>query len=312
MSRFISAPWCLNGHLHTILCSLLFESPALQSKRETIPTPDDDFLDLDILESEHASKTLVLFHGLEGSSKRYYITRMAESAHNRGWNVVAPNWRGCSGRLNRQKRFYHSGEIKDPETILQWVQDRFPDTVISGAGFSLGASALLNYLAEKRTNTPLRAFTAISTPFDLKSGSLLLGNGFNKIYTHYFLTSLKEKLIAKSKSTKGLPEFSGSSLYDFDDMVTAPVHGFDDAEHYYSACSSGRKLNQIKIPVLIIHSKEDPICPFTDIPKNVMVDNPNIELILTNKGGHVGFWSLPPGWIETTTCNYLERVIIEI
>ena len=308
MSRFNSAPWCLNGHLHTILCSLLFESPALQSKRETIITPDDDFLDLDILETENASKTLVLFHGLEGSSKRYYITRMAESAYSRGWNVVAVNWRGCSGRLNKQKRFYHSGETKDPDTILSWVQNRFPNTVITGAGFSLGASALLNYLAEKGTNTPLSSFTAISTPFDLKSGSLLLEKGFNKIYTHYFLSSLKEKLKEKSTSTNGLPGFSGSTLYDFDDQVTAPLHGFDNADHYYSSCSSGNKLEHIKIPVLLIHSKEDPICPYTDIPMNVVAENPNIELILTESGGHVGFWSLPPGWIETTTCNYIEKI----
>jgi predicted alpha/beta-fold hydrolase len=290
----------------------LFESPALQSRRETISTPDDDFLDLDILESEQAPITLVLFHGLEGSSKRYYITRMAQSAHNRGWNVVAANWRGCSGRLNSQKRFYHSGEIKDPETILNWVQNRFPNTDISGAGFSLGASALLNYLAEKGTNTPLSSFTAISTPFDLKSGSLLLEKGFNRIYNHYFLTSLKEKLKVKSTLTSDMPAFSGKTLYEFDDKVTAPLHGFENAEHYYRACSSGKKLEHIKIPVLLIHSKEDPICPYTDIPINVVADNPNLNLIATEKGGHVGFWSLPPGWIETTTCDYIEKITDQV
>lgn len=280
----------------------------MQSKRESIPTPDDDFLDLDVMESENAPKTLVLFHGLEGSSKRYYITRLAESAHTRGWNVVAVNWRGCSGRLNRQKRFYHSGETKDPETILNWVKYRFPGTVISGAGFSLGASALLNYLAEKGTDTPLSSFTAISTPFDLKSGSMLLEKGFNKIYTQYFLSSLKRKLKEKTILIDDMPDFSGKTLYDFDDKVTAPLHGFDDAEHYYSLCSSGKKLDRINIPVLLIHSKEDPICPFIDIPLEVIADNPKVDIIATDRGGHVGYWSLPPGWIETTTCDYIETI----
>ena len=167
-NSYRSAPWCFNGHAHTILCSLLFDSPRLPAERVNIKTPDDDFLETDIIQLGEKYPIAVLFHGLEGNSKRFYITRLAEHLMVRGFNVVAVNFRSCGARLNNQRRFYHSGETEDLDTVFNYVRDHFPDSRIFSAGFSLGASALLNYLNKYGTEHPLESVAVISTPFDLK------------------------------------------------------------------------------------------------------------------------------------------------
>jgi predicted alpha/beta-fold hydrolase len=305
---FSSAPWCFNGHAHTVLCSLLFDSPKLNSKRISIDTPDDDFLELDINEGKENSPIVLLFHGLEGNSRRYYITRLAKSFLNEGYSTIAVNFRSCSGNINRKRRFYHSGETRDIDTVIRWAADTFPQRPIYAVGFSLGASALLNYLRENGTHHPVCAIAAVSTPFDLKKGSLNLNKGFNKIYTRYFLDSLVQKLDQKRKVYPDLPNFTGSTLYEFDDQVTGPVHGFTGADHYYESCSSAFFMNQIKTRTLVVHSMQDPLCPFQWTPVNEIKGNPAIKTAFTKRGGHVGFWSLPPGWINHTITSYFKTI----
>lgn len=302
---FFSAPWCFNGHAHTILCSLLFESPALHSRRISIPTPDDDFLDIDYLESIKTRGLVILFHGLEGNSRRYYITQLAQHLHRSGYHVIAFNFRGCSGRINHQMKFYHSGETDDLETLFEWISKEFPGLPLFAVGFSLGASALLNYLKKNGPHHPVRSAVAISTPFNLKKGSLNLNCGFNKIYTRSFLQSLIEKLDRKRIRYPDLPKFNGSTLYEFDDAVTAPLHGFSGADDYYSSCSSAFFIDQIKTPTLVIHSKEDPLCPFRWTPVDEIRANTTMDACYPERGGHVGFWSLPPGWLNRVVYNYI-------
>lgn len=305
---FTSAPWCFNGHAHTVLCSLLFDAPQLNSRRITIDTPDGDFLELDINERKENSPVVVLLHGLEGNSQRYYITRLAEVLLTEGYSTVAVNFRSCGDQINHKRRFYHSGETKDIQTVLQWISKSFPYRPVFAAGFSLGASALLNYLKENGNHHPIRGIAVVSTPFDLKKGSLNLNNGFNKIYTRYFLNSLVAKLNQKRKIYPDLPEFTGSTLYDFDDQVTGPVHGFTGADHYYESCSSSFFMNEIKTDTLVIHSKQDPLCPFRWTPIKDIAANRAIETAFTERGGHVGFWSLPPGWINQTIVRYFNTL----
>jgi uncharacterized protein len=304
---FTSAPWCTNGHVHTVLCSLLFQSPPLHYKRVRIDTPDDDFLDLDYLEGRSGMPVAVIFHGLEGHSRRYYVTQLAYALNQRGCTVFAPNFRSCGGIMNRAKKFYHSGETDDLETIFKWIREQYPQSEIFAAGFSLGSSALLNYLHLHGTNHPLKSVAAISTPFDLKQGSLNLERGFNKVYSIRFLRTLVQKLRDKKELHPDLPEFSGSTIYEFDDRVTAGIHGFEDAEDYYYRCSSGRFMDKIKTPALVVHSEEDPMCPFKWAPYDDILKNPLLTPCFTRKGGHVGFWSLPPGWLNNTVCSYFSE-----
>jgi len=306
---FTSAPWCFNGHAHTVLCSLLFDAPRLNSRRITIGTPDDDFLELDINERNESSPVVILLHGLEGNSRRYYITRLAEVLLAEGYSTVAVNFRSCGDRINQKRRFYHSGETRDIQTVLHWISKRFPNRPVFAAGFSLGASALLNYLKENGSHHPILGIAVVSTPFDLKKGSLNLNNGFNKIYTRYFLDSLVMKLNQKRKTFSDLPEFTGSTLYDFDNQITGPIHGFTGADHYYESCSSAFFMNKIKTNTLVIHSKQDPLCPFRWTPVKDIEANRAIETAFTERGGHVGFWSLPPGWINKTIVRYFKTLL---
>lgn len=309
---FKPAPWCVNGHGHTILCSLLFTSPSVHYEREIINTPDDDFLEIDIIEKDKNSPIAVLFHGLEGHSKRYYITRMAQNLSERGFSVVAVNFRSCGSKINLNKRFYHSGETEDLQLVFEWTTSYFPNSPLFTAGFSLGASAILNYLNKHKTNHPVDAAAVISTPFELRKGSLNLEKGINRIYSIQFLKTLVDKLNQKRKIFPDLPEFSGSTLYEFDDQITAPIHGFKDADDYYRSCSSSFFMDRINTNSLIIHSKQDPMCPFKWTPVGSITKNPSLTSCFTDQGGHVGFWSLPPGWLNNTVARYFEEQLFRL
>ena len=301
---FRSAPWCINGHTHTVLSSLIFSSPSLNTVREKVTTPDDDFLYVDMLENRPDSAVAVLFHGLEGHSRRYYITQLADHLYNRGFTVAAVNFRSCAGEMNRNKKFYHSGETDDLQTVFEWIQKMYPANKMVAAGFSLGGSALLNYLKKHKTNHPLFRVAVVSTPFDLKKGSLNLEKGVNRLYSLRFLKTLKKKVIQKRVDHPDLPIFNGNTLYDFDDVITGPIHGFEGADHYYSECSSRFFMDQISTPTLVVHSKEDPMCPYKWTPLNEIRKNSALTACFTDRGGHVGFWGLPPGWLNRVIGDY--------
>ncbi len=301
---FSSAPWCFNGHAHTVLCSLIFQSAPVHYKSLRIDTPEGDFLEIDYVEGSKEDAVAVLFHGLEGHTRRYYITQLAEKLLKHGFTVIAVNFRGCGSTMNQTKKFYHSGETEDLQTVFAWAEQQFPGRELHAAGFSLGASALLNYLKEHGTHHPLKSTAVISTPFELKKGLLNLEKGFNRIYSIRFLRTLVQKLEEKRKVIPDLPIFKGSTLYEFDDQVTAKIHGFESADDYYHRCSSSLFMDQIKTPVLVVHSEEDPMCPFEWTPLSAIRENPVLTECFTRRGGHVGFWSLPPGWLNNTVVKY--------
>jgi len=306
--QFKTVPWCLNGHLHTIGASLLFKPAGVNYKRKKIETPDGDILELDLLENSASSSVVILLHGLEGSSQRYYIQNLANHLYVDGHTVAALNFRSCGGTLNLKRRFYHSGETEDLTTVCEWLSDIYPDQIQFAAGFSLGGSVLLNYLNRYKEKSRIKGFTSISVPYDLHRGAINLQKGFNKIYDYYFLRTLKSKLDQKRHQYTDLPHFTGSTLFDFDDQVTAPIHGFKDAVDYYAQCSSAFFIDQIVTPGLLIHSKEDPLCPFEYTPNQAIDNNPNLTTVFTDQGGHVGFWSRPSGWIELIISQYLKQL----
>ncbi|HKL14224.1 MAG TPA: alpha/beta fold hydrolase [Balneolaceae bacterium] len=306
---FKPAPWCVNGHVHTICASLFFKPAEVDFERKKIDTPDGDFLNIDCIHTQRDNPVLILLHGLEGSSGRYYIQNLAHQMSYMGFNVVALNFRSCGGEMNKTRRFYHSGEFKDLKTVCRWIQQHYPDSLQIAAGFSLGGSVLLNYLNEFGDASLISAFAAVSVPYDLYRGSINLQKGFNRLYDYQFLVTLREKLQRKKELYDDLPDFHGSTLFDFDDQVTAPVHGFKDAEDYYTQCSSAFFLDSISKPGLLIHSMEDPLCPFDYIPMASIDQNPNLTACFTRRGGHVGYWSMPPGWIERTISQYFNHIL---
>lgn len=307
ISSFNPAPWCPNGHFHTIGRSLLSRSSKPPHQRVEIPTPDDDFLELDVSVSsrDRDRPVVALFHGLEGSTDRFYITELMNLFYELDWAIVAVNFRGCGSRMNRKRRFYHSGETEDYETVFEWIERQFTGRPLGAIGFSLGGNALLKSLGEHGEEHPVDAAVAVSVPYDLALGSRVISEGFNRIYEYRFLRTLRKKLEEKRGRYPDLPTFSGNTLYEFDDQVTSRIHGFRDAEDYYESCSSTRFVPRIRKPALLIHSRMDPICPADAMPLAAIRDNPSLHYILTREGGHVGFWSRPGGWINETVGSWL-------
>jgi len=307
--RPFSAPfWCINGHIHTIGSSLFRRPSYVACKRVTYSTPDDDFLDADWLKTKRPEAVILLLHGLEGSSERYYIRELMYGLNRENFAVLALNFRGCSGRLNKKPRFYHSGETSDLDFILKLLQKEYPGLAVGVVGFSLGGNVLLKYLGEQGGRALADAAVAISVPYDLKNGALAIGRGVNKIYEYYFLQSLTKKLAGKREIYPDIPEFTGRTLYDFDDQVTSTLHGFNGAEDYYHQCSSWRFLTGIKKETLLIHAKDDPLCNFDTFPIKSINKNSYIWPLLTEEGGHVGFWSQPAGWLKNTIADYFNQI----
>lgn len=304
---FHSPWWCLNDHIHTITRSLFGDREPPSCEQIEIATPDRDFLELDCIFQEDSEAVVALFHGLEGSTRRYYIIETMKALRNAGFSVVAVNFRGCGSRLNSTRRFYHSGETEDYFTIFRWITKNMPGRKIGAVGFSLGANALLKSLGEKEEEHPVDAAVAISAPYDLKMGADSLSRGFNRVYEYLFLRTLREKVYRKRVDFPDLPEAEGTTLYEFDNKVTAPVHGFKDADDYYESCSSKNFMADIRKPVLLIHSKSDPLCPIEAMPRQKISENPSLDYIITGEGGHVGFWSKPSGWLSRVVCGYLTK-----
>jgi predicted alpha/beta-fold hydrolase len=296
--------WFLNGHGHTIIRNFTGSTRWPDYTRVELSTPDGDFLDLDLTEPEpsngkpEARGTVLLLHGLEGDSQRYYIAELAWQLRSAGFRVVAMNFRGCSGRVNKNRRLYHSGETSDPHFVLRWMKDQWPEQALFGVGFSLGGNVLAKLLGELGENQLLSAAVPVSAPFNLSLGADVINQGFNRVYQQRFMVSLKQKLKQKQRQFSDLPDFSGSTFWEFDDQVTAPLHGFSGAEDYYRKSSAAQFVSDIRTPTLVIHSKQDPICPFEGVPTDAIDNNPWISALYTEEGGHVAFGSSPNGWIN--------------
>lgn len=308
IENFTAPAWCRTGHIQTIARTLFSSEADPYHQRIEIPTPDDDFLDLDIYKAQSSRPVIVLFHGLEGSSKRFYMAELVKAFAGNNYSVVGVNFRSCSGRLNQQRRFYHCGETGDLDIIFRWVQERFPRAPIGAVGFSLGGNALLKSLGEKQEEHPLTAAAAVSVPYDLAMGARHISSGFNRVYEYRFIRTMKEKLEQKREIYPDMPEFDGSTLYGYDDAVTAPLHGFEDADDYYHKSSAKRFITDIRRPTLLIHSMQDPICPPEMIPFDDITSNSSLHRVFVDQGGHVGFWSKPRGWLNETIVNYFDQI----
>ena len=271
---------------------------------ERIETPDGDFLDLDWMpETDPTAPLVLVLHGLEGHTERGYMVQTFLALAERGLRSVGLNFRGCSGEVNRLPRFYHSGETEDVGFIVTLLRERFPSRQLMAIGFSLGGNILLKYLGEQESNNaaPLSAAVVISVPYDLSAAAdVLEGRGMARIYAHYFLRSLlakvreKETILAHFLDLDAV--WASKTLRDFDAAATSKLHGFAGAEDYYRKSSSNRFVPTVRVPTLIIHSRDDPFLPLAAVPLVAIEANPLLTLVLTDAGGHVGFFEGGPPW----------------
>ena len=308
MQQYRAPRWLVGGNAQTIwpaLFSKRFSGEAPVYRRERWVTPDADFIDVDWQGEDHNAPLLVLFHGLEGSSGSHYAQAFAHWARHNGWRFVVPHFRGCSGELNLAPRAYHSGDFEEIGWVLQRLRSMHAGT-IAAVGVSLGGNALLRW-AEEAGDTAAQTASvvcAVSSPIDLAAGGRAIGEGFNRqVYTRMFLRSMKPKALRKLAQHPGLFSreklLAARDLYAFDDVFTAPLHGFTGTDDYWSRGSAKPHLHAIRIPALVLNARNDPFVPGSSLPSVHEVGR-HVTLWQPPHGGHVGFpggrW---PGHVHT-------------
>jgi predicted alpha/beta-fold hydrolase len=300
-----------NRHLETIYPSLLRKVRLHPPEKERIVTPDDDFLDIDWYKhSPPAARCVIISHGLEGSSDRAYIKGMARAFFDQGFDVAAWNFRGCSGEVNRQLRFYHSGATEDLRTVIEHVAMSYRD--ISLVGFSLGGNLTLKYLGESPAHQNIKKAVAFSVPIDLHTSCLEIGRPGNWIYSRRFLRALKKKVKAKASIRKDLDAralHSVKTLMQFDDAFTGPLHGYKDAIDYYTQCSSIHFIDKIAVPTLVVNALNDPFLGKNCFPAEEFKGHPYVKFEFPENGGHVGFASFGRKrlyWSEMRALSFIQ------
>jgi len=293
--------WLPGGHVQTIYPLLIKPAP-LPYRRERWETPDNDFIDLDWSEAASSERVnnrtplVVLFHGLEGSSRSHYALALMHALSAIGWCGVVVHFRGCSGEPNRLPRAYHSGDSDEIDWILHRLKEKHPERPLYAAGVSLGGNALLKWLGERESSAAslVCAATAISAPIDLAACGHNLGRGFNRLYTRHFLRTLKPHAVARLKRFPGLFDENrlneASTVYEFDNVVTGPLHGFANADDYWRRASCKPWLTGIRLPTLVLNAQNDPFLPSHALPRPDQVST-RVTLDFPREGGHVGFVS---------------------
>lgn len=304
MKSYRSPWWLPGGHLQTIWPALYakrFSNAPVEWRRERWTTPDQDFVDVDFCEaaaSDSAKPLLVLFHGLEGSSSSHYAEAFADWAVQNKCDLAIPHFRGCSGTLNIAPRAYHSGDHAEIDFFLRKFKQQADAAQRPGlvaAGVSLGGNALMRWVGEQGQEAQklVKAVASICSPLDLAASGKAIGEGFNRqVYTRMFLRSMKPKALAKLKQHPGLFDaqrmLDSKDLYEFDNVFTAPLHGFQNTDDYWRRASALPLMANIQIPALALNALNDPFIPADSLPSTHTV-SPCVELWQPPHGGHVGF-----------------------
>lgn len=316
MQSYRSPRWLPGGNLQTIWAATRSArwapgDSAPRWSRERWATPDGDFIDVDHLQSAEPSaatsegtpsltptptpqRHLVLFHGLEGTSSSQYAQAFADVARQRGWAFSVPHFRGCSGQLNLGPRAYHSGDFEEIGWILQRLRAR-TSTPLLVVGISLGGNALLRWAQEagEQAAATAASVAAVCSPIDLAASGQAIDRGFNwLVYSRMFLATMKPKALAKLQQHPGLFNrerlIAARNLFEFDNVFTAPLHGFRDTPDYWARASAKPHLARIRIPALVLNARNDPFVPAASLPQPSEVGS-FVQLWQPAEGGHVGF-----------------------
>ncbi|MDP2241182.1 MAG: alpha/beta fold hydrolase [Burkholderiales bacterium] len=345
--NYIAPIWLPGGHAQTLYAALGAPRPRVTYRRERWDTPDGDFIDLDwavkpappSLRSDltdwgegiqHTPRNespipgirepataplVVLFHGLEGSSRSHYALALMHAVRARGWRGVVVHFRGCSGEMNRLPRAYHSGDSTEIDWILRRLKRLCPHAPLHAVGVSLGGNALLKWLGE--TGASARELvdraTAVSAPVNLMAAGNALDHGLNLVYARHFLVTMKKKALAKLSHHPGLYNAArlraACTLREFDNVVTAPLHGYLDTDDYWTRASSKPLLRDITVPTLLVNACNDPFLPCGALPAPHEV-SPQVLLEQPENGGHVGFMSGPfpgnLGWLPQRILEFFD------
>jgi hypothetical protein len=304
-----------NGHVQTILPALFRVTKGVQYRRERIATPDDDFIDLDWSTKNADTKQLVILtHGLEGNSSSKYLLGMVKALNKAGYNTLSWNMRSCSGEINKQLRFYHSGAIEDLDFVINYASKQYEEIFLMG--FSLGGNITLNYLGKSGIvvqNAKVKKAVTFSVPCHLASCAIKMEKPQNKVYLRRFLKSLKAKIIHKSQVIPGSLNIEKieqiNTFVAFDNRYTGPIHGFKDAKEYYAKCSSLYVVQNINIPTLLVNAQNDPFLSNECFPYKEAISSSNFHFEAPLSGGHCGFITLgkTTNWAEQRAIAFLNQ-----
>jgi predicted alpha/beta-fold hydrolase len=303
------APWWLpGGHAQTIWSAKVAHSHWPQAaplwQRERWDTPDGDFIDID--HSPHAvdsqAPLVVMFHGLEGNTDSHYVKAMATVAQQRGWAFSLVHFRGCSGEINRAPRAYHSGDHEEIDGVLKRFAQQYPQRSRRAVGISLGGNALMRWAGEHGAAAAavVDSVVSVCSPLDLTASGHAIGRGFNRwVYTPRFLKTMKPKAVQKWQQYPGLFDLEAAlranDLFEFDNVFTAPLHGFKDTDDYWTRAAAKPVMRHIAVPALAINALNDPFVPASSLPQARDV-SPDVTLWQPPQGGHVGFARDSRGW----------------
>ena len=317
---YVAPAWLPGGNVQTIYPFLLHSISIPAYRRERLELEDGDFIDIDWIDNSIDKPLVVLFHGLEGGSSSHYAQSIMGLIHELGWRGAVVHFRGCSGFPNRLPRAYHAGDSEEIDRILYKVRERGnsfdSNAQLFVVGISLGGNALLKWLGEqgKRACHMIDGAVTVSVPLDLVAAGKALDSGFNRFYTQHFLRTLKRKALEKLIRFPGLFDADAvakcTTLYQFDNLVTAPLHGFSNTDEYWTLSSSKPWLRHIQVPTLVINARNDPFMPSSVLPISANVSC-SVVLEFPAQGGHVGFLSSPfPGkltWLPERIIKFFDK-----
>ncbi len=318
-SSFVAMKGFSNPHFQTILPSLLNRRKKAHFIHQRLELDDGDFLDLawTQLPSVDSRPVIIIFHGLEGSVYSSYAFRMMEALDKKGFNSVVMHFRGCFSEQNRLARAYHSGETGDADFFLKHLVSHYPNRPIGAIGYSLGGNMLMKLQGELGEVSPLFAAVSVSAPLRLEKTADHINSGASRFYQKVLMDSLKESLLEKFEQhdyekiiglkKEDVPTLK--SFWEYDDLFTGPIHGFQNAKDYYARSSAQQYIQRITKPTLIIHAKDDPFMPISVLPDEETLPT-NVALEVSNHGGHVGFLGgtlfKPHYWLEERIVSFFE------
>ena len=320
-SQFRPAFGFANPHLQTLLPYLITQPDNKHLTEQTLELDDGDFLDLSWSgEPVNGKPIIVIFHGLESSIDSHYVPKIMRALKQRGWTSLLMHFRGCSGRPNRLARSYHSGETGDARYLFDWLGEHYPDSPLTAIGYSLGGNMLLKLQAEYGTDSPLQAAVSVCAPIRLNLCADRIDQGFSRIYQRVLIKCLIQKVLDKADfinyqdligmSTEKIKHIK--TFWEFDGLITAPLHGFKDVHDYYAQSNSHQYLKDIKKPTLMIHALDDPFMTPEIIPDDSDL-SASVEYELCQNGGHIGFISgslhKPVFWLQQRIPEYLSNFI---
>ena len=313
------APWWLpGGHLQTLYSALCAPSPRIAYHRQRWATPDDDVVAVDFVTGPVDAPLVVLFHGLEGGAQSHYARALMSHLQRLGWRGMVPHFRGCGGEPNQLPRAYHSGDSAEIGWMLRQAREHAGSAPLFAMGVSLGGNALLKWCGEQgdAARNFVNAVVAVSVPYDLHATGDHLAKGLNRIYTWNFLRTLKANSRLKLARFPGIFDVkkmqAARNMREFDDAVTAPLHGFKDVNDYWTRASSKPWLRHIRVPTCLIHARNDPFTPLESLPDAGDISG-SVALHFATSGGHAGFISAPfPGrldWLGLTAEGFFKQYL---